>query len=69
MKLPNDAPAISVHDLSYAFEEGLGRKEVLHSVNADFWPGEIVIIMGPSGSGKSTLLKHRRAAFAARRLY
>ena len=50
-------PAISVRDLRYAFEEGNARKEVLHGVSADFWPGEIVIIMGPSGSGKSTLLK------------
>jgi len=32
-------------------------KEVLHSVDLDFYEGEIVIIMGPSGSGKSTLLK------------
>ncbi len=50
-------PAISVRELRYSFDEGTGRKEVLHGIDVDFWPGEIVIIMGPSGSGKSTLLK------------
>ena len=57
MQPAESTPAISVRDLRYAFEEGNARKEVLHGVSADFWPGEIVIIMGPSGSGKSTLLK------------
>ena len=50
-------PLISVQNLSYAFEEGEGMKEVLHGISVDFQPGEIAIIKGPSGSGKTTLLK------------
>ncbi len=50
-------PIISVRNLRHSYREGDGMKEVLHSVSADFYSGEIVIIMGPSGSGKSTLLK------------
>lgn len=50
-------PIISVRDLHHSYREGDGVKEVLHGVNLDLDPGEIVIIMGPSGSGKSTLLK------------
>ncbi len=48
---------IKVRDLRHSYKEGDGIKEVLHGINLDFMPGEIVIIMGPSGSGKSTLLK------------
>jgi len=29
---------------------------VLNNLNANFWPGELAIILGKSGSGKSTLL-------------
>lgn len=50
-------PIISVRNLRHSYREGDGMKEVLHKVSADFYAGEIVIIMGPSGSGKSTLLK------------
>ena len=50
------APVISVTDLSHSFGEGLLKKEVLHQVSVDFYPGEIIIITGPSGSGKTTFL-------------
>lgn len=50
-------PTISIRALHHSYAEGDGVKEVLHGINLDFNPGEIVIIMGPSGSGKSTLLK------------
>jgi putative ABC transport system ATP-binding protein len=49
-------PLISVTDLCHAYGEGAARREVLRHVNLDFYPGEIVIIMGPSGAGKTTLL-------------
>ncbi len=50
-------PIISIRNLRHSYVEGEETKEVLHSVDMDFYGGEIVIIMGPSGSGKSTLLK------------
>ena len=34
-----------------------GDEEILHGLNAEFRPGEIVAVTGKSGSGKSTLLK------------
>jgi putative ABC transport system ATP-binding protein len=49
-------PLISVKNLSHAFGAGPLRREVLRSVSADFFPGEIVIITGPSGAGKTTFL-------------
>jgi putative ABC transport system ATP-binding protein len=51
------APIISAKNLSYWFEDGDARHQVLHEITVDIFPGEIVLIMGPSGSGKSTLLK------------
>lgn len=49
-------PLVSINGLTHTFGDGAGKKEVLHNVNVDFYPGEIVIIMGPSGAGKTTLL-------------
>jgi putative ABC transport system ATP-binding protein len=49
-------PVIAVHKLSHYFGEGALRKQILHEISADFYPGEIVILTGPSGSGKTTAL-------------
>ncbi|MBE6413331.1 MAG: ABC transporter ATP-binding protein [Verrucomicrobiaceae bacterium] len=57
MSQKNKEPIISIRSLRHSYLEGETMKEVLHSVDLDFYEGEIVIIMGPSGSGKSTLLK------------
>jgi branched-chain amino acid transport system ATP-binding protein len=36
---------------------GYGEQEILHGINLEVKPAEIVAIIGPNGSGKSTLLK------------
>jgi len=51
-----DAPIISVNNLSHTFGDGSSKKTVLDDITVNFYPGEIVIIMGPSGAGKTTLL-------------
>jgi len=38
-------------------KSGYGKMEVLHGINFEVKPAEIVAIIGPNGSGKSTLLK------------
>ncbi|MDN3495430.1 amino acid ABC transporter ATP-binding protein [Planococcus sp. APC 4015] len=46
-------PIIRLESVSKSF----GPLEVLHGVDLDVFPGEVVCIIGPSGSGKSTLLR------------
>jgi len=48
------APAISVQGLQAHY----GDHQVLHDIDLEVRPGEIMVIMGGSGSGKSTLLRH-----------
>ncbi|MEB3275853.1 MAG: ATP-binding cassette domain-containing protein [Cyanobacteriota bacterium] len=48
--------AISITGLEHHFGSGTLRKQVLHAINLQVMPGEIVLLTGPSGSGKTTLL-------------
>jgi subfamily B ATP-binding cassette protein MsbA len=43
---------VTLRDVSFSYDE---RQEVLHSINLDIPPGEIVALVGPSGAGKSTI--------------
>ena len=44
---------LAIHDLHVAY----GQSEVLHGLNIDVQPSEIVAIMGRNGMGKTTLFK------------
>ena len=48
------SPVIQVRDLTSHY----GEYRVLHKINLDVYPREIVAIMGHSGSGKTTLFRH-----------
>lgn len=49
-------PVIDIQGLNHYFGSGRLRKQVLFELEAEIFPGEIVIMTGPSGSGKTTLL-------------
>jgi ABC-type sulfate/molybdate transport systems ATPase subunit len=48
-----DVPLLRLTALSVS----RGSNEVLHEVNLDLAPGEVLAVLGPNGAGKSTLLE------------
>jgi putative ABC transport system ATP-binding protein len=52
----DEASVVRAGGLDHYFGHGEARKQVLHAINLELKPGEIVIMTGPSGSGKTTLL-------------
>jgi putative ABC transport system ATP-binding protein len=48
--------AISLRNVTKAYQRGRQKVEVLHDLNLDIAEGEFVSLMGPSGSGKTTIL-------------
>ncbi|MCF2140109.1 MAG: energy-coupling factor ABC transporter ATP-binding protein [Candidatus Lokiarchaeota archaeon] len=49
-------PPIQLKDVSFYYENGTKRKQILNNVNWIVNQGDFNIIFGPSGSGKTTLL-------------
>lgn len=47
---------VSIQNLDHYLGERSLRTKVLHDINLEVYPGEIVMMTGPSGSGKTTLL-------------
>jgi ABC-type branched-subunit amino acid transport system ATPase component/branched-subunit amino acid ABC-type transport system permease component len=50
-----------------AVRSGYGELEVLHGIDLDVRPGELVVLLGPNGSGKSTLCSTIAGLVATRR--
>jgi len=54
--LPPFHQGIRFEHVYFSYNKGDHRREVLHDVNLEVEPGEVVAIVGSSGSGKTTLV-------------
>jgi putative ABC transport system ATP-binding protein len=56
MSEPGEQPMIRLVGVSKTYRMGVVDVPVLHEIDLEVAPAEMVVIVGPSGSGKSTLL-------------
>jgi ABC-type lipoprotein export system ATPase subunit len=50
------SPIIDLHNIVKTFPSAVGEVTVLNRIDAHFYPGEFVAVIGKSGSGKSTMI-------------
>ncbi|MEM9369384.1 MAG: ABC transporter ATP-binding protein, partial [Planctomycetota bacterium] len=46
--------SLAVEDLSFAYS---GDEPVIESLSLEFYPGELLVLLGGNGAGKTTLLQ------------
>ena len=51
-----EMPAIQGEGISFSYDQGEHRRQVLYNCDLTLYPGERVVLTGPSGAGKTTLL-------------
>jgi subfamily B ATP-binding cassette protein MsbA len=56
VKLPPFHQGIRFEHVYFSYRSGDDHREVLHDINLNVTPGEVVAIVGSSGSGKTTLV-------------
>jgi ATP-binding cassette, subfamily B, bacterial MsbA len=56
IKMPPFHQGIRFEHVYFSYKDGEDRREVLHDINLNVAPGEVVAIVGSSGSGKTTLV-------------
>ena len=50
---------IKVENLTHTYSVGTPfEKTAIHDINVEFYPGELVAVIGHTGSGKSTFMQH-----------
>jgi energy-coupling factor transport system ATP-binding protein len=49
------SPLVEFREVNFSYS---GSSRVLHDINLEIHPGEVIALLGPNGAGKTTLVKH-----------